>query len=208
MEAEISTGRRLVQVGFMRRYDQGYNLLKDAMGSNQLVQALMTHAAHRNPSVPERYVTPMAIHDTLIHELDAFRWLLDDEYTSTQVAFSQKTCHDRSEVRDPQLVLLEASKGIRIDVEVFVNCQYGYDIQCTVVGEEGIAHLPEPQNLTLRTAGQRSNEILEDWKKRFTDAFDTELQGFINDAQAGTLKGPSCWDGFVAAVAGDACVKA
>ncbi|GHC16841.1 inositol 2-dehydrogenase [Kushneria pakistanensis] len=208
MDAEMAAGRRLVQVGFMRRYDHGYNLLKDTMDAGNLGQALMIHAAHRNPTVPERYVTPMAIHDTLIHELDTFRWLLDDEYASAQVAFSQKTRHAHSEVRDPQLVLLETTRGTRIDVEVFVNCQYGYDIQCTVVGEEGIAHLPEPQSLTLRQAGKRSNEILQDWKKRFDDAFNTELQGFIHDAQAGALKGPSSWDGFAAAVAGDACVKA
>ena len=36
-------------------------------------------------------------------------------------------------------MLLETAKGVRIDVEVFVNCRYGYDIQCQVVGEEGIA---------------------------------------------------------------------
>ncbi|MGQ7244649.1 Gfo/Idh/MocA family protein [Salinicola sp. V024] len=208
MEAEIAAGRRLVQVGFMRRYDRGYNLLKDTIDDDRLGQALMIHAAHRNPSVPERYITPMAIHDTLIHELDTFRWLLDDEYASAQVVFSKKTRHAHSEVSDPQLVLLEMARGTRIDVEVFVNCQYGYEIQCTVVGEEGVAHLPEPQSLTLRQDGKRHNEILMDWKKRFNDAFDTELQSFIHDAQAGTLQGPSSWDGFAAAVAGDACVKA
>lgn len=208
MDAEMAAGRRLVQVGFMRRYDHGYNLLKDALDAGDLGQALMIHAAHRNPTVPERYVTPMAIHDTLIHELDTFRWLLDDEYASAQVIFSQKSRHAHSQVRDPQLVLLETTRGTRINVEVFVNCQYGYDIQCTVVGEEGIAHLPEPQSLTLRQAGKRGNEILQDWKKRFNDAFDTELQGFIHDVRAGTLQGPSSWDGFAAAVAGDACVQA
>ncbi|MCM5705218.1 Gfo/Idh/MocA family protein [Larsenimonas salina] len=208
MEAEITAGRRLVQVGFMRRYDQGYNLLKNSIDDESLGDALMIHAAHRNPTVPERYITPMAIHDTLIHELDTFRWLLDDEYASAQVIFSKKSRHAHSQVRDPQMVLLETTRGIRIDVEVFVNCQYGYDIQCTVVGEEGIAHLPEPQSLTVLKAGTRGNEILQDWKNRFNNAFDIELQGFIQDATDNTLKGPSSWDGYAAAVAGDACVKA
>lgn len=208
IDAEIQAGKRLVQVGFMRRYDSGYQMMKAAIDGNRLGEPLIVHAAHRNPEVPERYVTPMAIHDTLIHELDTFRWLLNDDYKSAQVLFPRKTRHAHSKVEDPQIVLLETVKGVRIDVEVFVNCKYGYDIQCDVVGEEGIARLPEPQSLQLRQAGQRSNEILMDWKKRFGEAFDVELQAFIDGVATGELKGPSSWDGYAAAIAGDVCVKA
>ncbi|WP_110649068.1 Gfo/Idh/MocA family protein [Salinicola peritrichatus] len=208
IDAEIEGGQRRVQVGFMRRYDSGYQLMKEAIDANRLGEPLMIHAAHRNPTVPERYVTPMAIHDTLIHELDTFRWLLDDDYATAQVVFPRKTRHAHSKVEDPQIVLLETIQGVRIDVEVFVNCQYGYDIQCDVIGEEGIAHLPEPQSLTFRQAGQHSNEVLQDWKKRFGDAFDVELQAFIDGVANGTVDGPSSWDGYAAAIASDACVKA
>ncbi|TDR56164.1 myo-inositol 2-dehydrogenase [Halomonas ventosae] len=208
IDAEIKAGRRHVQVGFMRRYDSGYRMMKDTIDGNRLGEPLIIHAAHRNPEVPERYVTPMAIHDTLIHELDTFRWLLDDDYKSAQVLFPRKTRHAHSKVEDPQIVLLETVKGVRIDVEVFVNCRYGYDIQCDVVGEDGIARLPEPQSLQFRQAGQRSNEILQDWKKRFSDAFDVELQSFIDGAATGEIGGPSSWDGYAAAIAGDVCVQA
>ncbi|MFC3282713.1 Gfo/Idh/MocA family protein [Litchfieldella rifensis] len=208
IDAEIQAGKRLVQVGFMRRYDSGYKMMKNAIDTNKLGEPLMIHAAHRNPEVPERYVTPMAIHDTLIHELDTFRWLLDDDYKSAQVIFPRKTRHAHSKVEDPQMVLLETVKGVRIDVEVFVNCQYGYDIQCSVVGEDGIANLPEPQSLQYRQAGKLSSDILQDWKKRFNDAFDVELQAFIDGVASGEIGGPSSWDGYAAAIAGDVCVKA
>lgn len=208
IDAEIEAGRRLVQVGFMRRFDRGYQMMKEAIDGGQLGEALMVHAAHRNPEVPERYITPMAIHDTLIHELDTFRWLLDDDYKSAQVVFPRKTRHAHDQVADPQIVMLETVKGVRIDVEVFVNCRYGYDIQCDVVGEEGVARLPEPQSLQFRQAGRLSNEILLDWKKRFSEAFDVELQAFIDGVAAGRIEGPSSWDGYAAAIAGDVCVKA
>jgi myo-inositol 2-dehydrogenase/D-chiro-inositol 1-dehydrogenase len=51
-------------------------------------------------------------------------------------------------------------------------------------------------------------EILTDWKQRFIDAYDVELQGFIDGLVKGKLTGPSAWDGYAAAVAADACVKA
>jgi len=207
VEAEVAHGRRLVQVGFMRRYDAGYRMLKEVVDS-QIGAPLMVHAAHRNPAVPEQYVTPMAIHDTLIHEIDVFRWLLDDDYVSAQVVFPRRSSHSHAALADPQIVLLETRKGIRIDVEIFVNCRYGYDIQCQVVGEEGLANLPEPTAITLRKDARLQNAILTDWKDRFVDSYDVELADFVQAAARGTASGPSSWDGYVAAISSDACVEA
>ncbi|AGB84545.1 Inositol 2-dehydrogenase/D-chiro-inositol 3-dehydrogenase [Serratia rubidaea] len=208
VEAEAKHGKRLVQVGFMRPYDRGYRALKQVLTSGQIGEPLMLHCAHRNPRVGEAYTTDMAITDTLIHEIDVLRWLLDDDYVSVQVVFPRKSSKALAHLRDPQIVLFETAKGTRIDVEIFVNCQYGYDIQCEVVGETGIAKLPEPSSVQMRSNARLSNEILTDWKERFIDAYDVELQGFINDVLAGQLQGPSAWDGYAAAVTADACVAA
>ena len=208
VDAEIKFGKRLVQVGFMRPYDSGYRALKDVITKGEIGEPLMLHCAHRNPTVPESYTTDMAITNTLIHELDVLRWLTEDDYKSVQVVFPRSTSKTHGKLRDPQVVLFETRKGIRIDVEIFVNCAYGYDIQCEVVGEEGIAKLPEPSAVQMRKDAKLSTSILTDWKDRFIDAYDVELQAFINDATAGTLTGPSAWDGYAASVAADACLKA
>ncbi|CNK58100.1 Gfo/Idh/MocA family protein [Yersinia aldovae] len=208
VEAEAAQGKRLVQVGFMRPYDQGYRALKDVITSGKIGEPLMLHCAHRNPRVGDNYKTDMAITDTLIHEIDVLRWLLDDDYISVQVVFPRKAKHAKAHLRDPQVVLFETAKGTRIDVEIFVNCQYGYDIQCEVVGDSGIAKLPEPSSVLLRSDARLSHEILVDWKDRFIDAYDVELQAFINDVLAEKLTGPSAWDGYAAAVTADACIAA
>lgn len=208
VEAEMAHGKRLVQVGFMRPYDSGYRALKAVIDSGEIGEPLMLHCAHRNPRVGENYKTDMAITDTLIHELDVLRWLLDDDYVSVQVVFPRKTSKALAHLRDPQVVLLETARGTRIDVEVFVNCQYGYDIQCEVVGETGIARLPEPSQVQMRSGAKLSHAILMDWKDRFIAAYDVELQAFIDGVRAGQVGGPSAWDGFAAAVAADACIEA
>ncbi len=208
VDAEIKFGKRLVQVGFMRPYDSGYRALKKVIQQGEIGEPLMLHCAHRNPTVPENYTTDMAITNTLIHELDVLRWLTEDDYKSVQVVFPRSTSKTHGKLRDPQVVLFETRKGIRIDVEIFVNCAYGYDIQCEVVGEAGIAKLPEPSAVQMRKSANLSTAILTDWKDRFIDAYDVELQAFINDATAGKLTGPSAWDGYAASVAADACLKA
>ncbi|WP_277976254.1 Gfo/Idh/MocA family oxidoreductase [Pantoea endophytica] len=208
VEAEIAAGKKLVQVGFMRPYDAGYRALKAVIENGDIGEPLMLHCAHRNPEVGDAYTTDMAITDTLIHELDVLRWLLKDDYVSAQVIYPRSTSKAASHLKDPQIVLLETAKGVRIDVEIFVNCAYGYDIQCEVVGESGIARLPEPMSVQTRSAAKLSTRILTDWKKRFIDAYDVELQDFINNVLSGEMTGPSAWDGYAAAVAADACVAA
>ncbi|QHM73419.1 Gfo/Idh/MocA family oxidoreductase [Mixta intestinalis] len=208
VDAEIKFGKRLVQVGFMRPYDTGYRALKKVITDGTIGEPLMLHCAHRNPAVPESYTTDMAITSTLIHELDVLRWLTNDDYKTVQVVFPRVTSKSHSRLKDPQIVLFETQKGIRIDVEIFVNCAYGYDIQCEVVGEEGVARLPEPSAVQMRRSAQLSTSILTDWKDRFIDAYDVELQAFINDVSKGSLTGPSAWDGYAASVAADACLKA
>ncbi len=207
VDAEVAHGKRLVQVGFMRRYDAGYVALKQAV-QQHTGAPILVHAAHRNPAVPEAYVTPMAIHDTMIHEIDVFRWLLNDDYVSARVLYPRNAARSHTKLRDPQVVVLETQKGVLINVEIFVNCAYGYDIQCEVVGEEGTAKLPEPMTVDMRLGAKRQSTILTDWKDRFVASYDVELNDFIAAASKGGATGPSAWDGYAAAVTSDACVRA
>src|SRR6478752_8595460 len=91
MEAEQAAGRRLVTVGFMRRFDRSYREMKTLLDSGELGETLMVHCAHRNPTVPEHYTWDMAINDTAIHEVDPMRWLLGEEFVSARVDKPKKT---------------------------------------------------------------------------------------------------------------------
>jgi myo-inositol 2-dehydrogenase/D-chiro-inositol 1-dehydrogenase len=208
VEAEVKAGKQLVQVGFMRRYDAGYRALKKTIDAGVIGETLMVHCAHRNPSVPTMYVGDMALTDTFVHEIDVLRWLLNDDYITAQVVEGRKSKHAHEGLHDPIMVLLETRKGIRIDTEIFVACQFGYDIQCQVVGESGAANLPEPQSIPLRSNGQQGIGILMDWKQRFIDSYDVELQEWIDDTKRGVVNGPTAWDGYFASATAEACVKA
>ncbi|WP_121610176.1 Gfo/Idh/MocA family protein [Mesobacillus foraminis] len=209
VEAEIKQGKRLVQVGFMRRYDNGYVQLKEAIDTNYIGDPLMVRCVHRNPEVGENYTTEMAVVDTLIHEIDVLHWLVNDDYKSVQVVFPRKTRNASEHLQDPQIFTLETNGGIIINAEVFVNCKYGYDIQCEVIGEEGVAYLPEVPSIVTRKEAKLGTNILMDWKDRFINAYDKELQDFMDSIKkTGEPNGPTSWDGYIAAVTADAAVKA
>lgn len=208
VEAEQAHGSRLVQVGFMRRYDAGYRALKRVLDEGRVGTPLMAHCAHRNPTVPESYTSEMAIQDTAVHEIDVMRWLLDDEITSVQVLTPRRTSTAYPHLQDPQIVLFELAGGARIDLEVFVNCRFGYDIRCQVVGEAGAASLPQPAQVPLLTEGRAQEDVLQDWRDRFVEAYDREIQEWVDSVAAGRATGPTAWDGYAAAVITDAGVEA
>lgn len=110
VQAEVASGKHLIQLGFMRRYDVGYAKVKEALLSGEYGEPLMLHCTHRNPEVGTNYNTPMAVHDTAIHEIDVLHWLVDDEYESAQVIMPRVTKYSHSELKDPQIMLLRTKK--------------------------------------------------------------------------------------------------
>jgi myo-inositol 2-dehydrogenase/D-chiro-inositol 1-dehydrogenase len=208
LKAEQDFGRRLVQVGFMRRYDAGYRQMKAVLDAGEIGTPLIAHCVHRNASVRESYTTEMAAKDTAVHEVDALRWLLGEEFTSVQTLLPRTTSQRFEHLRDPQIFLFETASGARVDVEVFVNCRYGYDIQCEIVGEDGAVRLPDPAAPVLRKAGRASVPVLQEFGDRFAEAFDVELQEWVGGLLVGAAPaGPTAWDGFAATVVVDAAVR-
>jgi myo-inositol 2-dehydrogenase / D-chiro-inositol 1-dehydrogenase len=205
---EVKVGKKLVQVGFMRRYDKGYGEIKEILDSRKLGEVLMLHCAHRNPEVDESYTTPMAVENSVVHEIDTLRWLLNENYVSAQVILPKRTSSAHEKLHDPQIVILETESGIHIDVEIFVNCHYGYDIKCEVMCEKGMVSLSDPSYSSVRTEGKDYTGVSADWKQRFVGAYDREIQLWVDSVIADELTGPTAWDGYVASVTSTACSQA
>ena len=204
VEAEKASGKRLLQIGFMRRFDPDYIKMKKILDSGELGAPLMIHACHRNVSQPDGFQTEMGVSNVAIHELDICRWLLGDEYKSGQVLKVRQSACSTKGYDNPQIVLLETQSGARIDVEVQVADAYGYDIQCQVVCEKGTVNLPDPYAVVKRSNATRSFPILTDWKDRFIEAYDIELTHWVKTLEEkGEPDGPSAWDGYAACVAAD-----
>ena len=207
LDAEVASGRRLVQVGFMRRYDPAYCALKDTVASGAIGTPLFVHCAHRNASVPSHYTSDMALNDTTVHDIDTVRWLLDDEVVAASVLEPRRNRRGGG-FRDPIFVQFKMAGGALVDVEVSVNIAYGFDIRVEVVGETGTAALAESNPVVLRHQGAFSGRVPADWRERFLQAFDLEFQAWLRAAAAGTATGPSCWDGYAATVVSDAALEA
>lgn len=208
LEAETAYGRRVVQVGFMRRYDPGYRQVKATLDGGDIGEPLVLHCVHRNAAVPPAFTSDMALTDSVVHEIDAARWLLGEEIRAVTVVRTRRSPLAATHLLDPQLVLLETASGVVVDIEVFVNCQYGYDVRCEVVGATGTVSLDAPSTGTLTRRGVRGQSVPTDWRERFGPAYREELQQWADGLRADIVAGPSAWDGYTATATAESCVDA
>jgi myo-inositol 2-dehydrogenase/D-chiro-inositol 1-dehydrogenase len=207
LDAEVAAGRRLVMVGFMRRYDQAYRAMKETLTSGAIGAPLVFYSAHRNPSVPS-VTTEAVLVDTCVHDIDISRWLLDSEVVSAQVFNPRRSSHAKEGLQDPVLLMLTMSNGVIVNVEAAVNVAYGYDIRGEVLAETGTVELAESNKVIIKREGQFGGRVPTDWRERFLLAHDIELQEWIDAVSAGHSTGPSSWDGYAATLVGDAATEA
>lgn len=206
--AELAAGRRLVSVGFMRRFDAGYLQLKQAIDSGELGLPLMLHCIHRNRQAPAGLPSPMLISGSAVHELDIVRWLLEDELSRITV-YRPRAARQAAPTADPLFLVVESGSGVLIDIEIFVNSGYGYEVGCEVVAERGTVSLDSSPPTVQRSSGSLRRAVAEDWRPRFVAAYRVELQNWIDSVEAGLPSAAaSSWDGYAATVAAEAGIRA
>ncbi|MFJ6080629.1 Gfo/Idh/MocA family protein [Streptomyces sp. NPDC092369] len=207
LEAERKLGRRLVQVGFMRRYDAEYLRLKSLLRTGQLGRPLLLHNRHRNVASAPGWRSEMLINDSVVHEMDVTRWLLDQEITAVTVLRPRPSANAPDALQDPQFVVFETDGGAVVDVEIFVNCGFGYQVQAEVVCERGTARIGDGHAMVTNMAGRWGGTIAQDFTERFADAYDRELRTWVDATRAGEVIGPSVWDGYAVAAVCEAGVR-
>jgi myo-inositol 2-dehydrogenase/D-chiro-inositol 1-dehydrogenase len=207
VEAEAAKPRRLVQVGFMRRYDDDFRALKAAADAGRVGRPLLLHCRHRNATVPPGFTTDMMITDSVVHDIDVTRWLLGQEVVAATVYKARPSSLAPEGLQDPQMVLLETAEGVLVDVESFVTCQYGYDIRYELVGESGTVVLGEQPGVQVRAEGRHEGPIPADFRERFAAAYQSELQEWVSGALDGKVVGPSAWDGYATQAVAEAGVE-
>ena len=206
VEAETRAGRRLVQVGFMRRFDPGYRAMKAVLAEDRFGAALFLHCVHRNAIGPDYLTSDLVIANSAVHEIDIARFLLDEEFVAATVISPRAS--RKAPGRQAQLIVLETASGIVVDVEAFVDAGYGYDVRAELVCESGTVSLAPNPPVALRQAGHDGFEVEQDWRARFRDAYREQMAAWVGSIRTGVPTGSSAWDGYAASMTAAACLDA
>jgi myo-inositol 2-dehydrogenase / D-chiro-inositol 1-dehydrogenase len=205
VEAERVGGRRLVHVGFMRRYDTDYRHIYDAARSGGVGQPILISQRHHNPLVFNTFEAQQLITSSAAHDIDLFRWFTGEEIGVVNCA--AKTSDDGSTVT--VLVTLTSESGILGVVEVGRGPGMRYDIGLDLVGSRGSVTLGSP-SLTTHAAvdGVAAQRLPDNWIERFDGAYRAQNAAFLTAVANHSIDGPSAYDGYATNAVADAALLA
>ncbi len=203
--AEAKIGKRLVQVGFMRRFDSAYLEMKMAFANGSIGPALMMHNFHRNVSAPSGFTGQMSITNSAPHEFDIARFMLNTEYASISVFRPEFAGNNK--VGAPVFMVLKTVAGQLVNVEINNNAAYGYDVRSELVGELGSIFLRSPIASELNANLQSITNYPKDWRLRFAEAYRLQNSAWLKSIETGKPAGASAWDGYAATLVAEAGVQ-
>lgn len=208
IEAEQVQGRRLVAVGFNRRFDPRHLAVRQVVAAGEIGRAILYKGVHRNAMVPPHSPGNAVVTGSAIHDIDAVRWLLGQEITEVYVRGVRTHPSFSDETRDMLLLQMVLSGDCLATVEVSVAIEYGYEVSGEIVGERGTALIRQPGLALVRAREARSVAVTSDGLVYFQEAYTSELMHWVHSVQTGqAFTGATAWDGYMSLVVSDACIQ-
>lgn len=208
VEAERALGRRLIAVGFMRRFDPQHVAVRRAVESGAIGRAILFKGAHRNAMVSPQATGASIISSSAGHDIDSARWLLGREVAEAYVRGVRTRASFGEATRDLLLIQLSLGGDCLATIEVYVAAEYGYEVSAEIVGERGTAVTAQPADALVRSRQSRAVAVPTDWLVRFQDAYVAELTHWVESLLARQpFAGASAWDGYMSTLAADACIQ-
>ena len=188
VKREAELGKRLIQVGFMRRFDHEYAQLKALIDGGEFGQPLVMHCVHRNPAVPPSFDSAMVVRDSLVHEVDVTRFFFDEEIASIQMIMPAPNPVAPQGLADPQIAIMRTESGKYVDVELFVTTGVAYEVRTEVVAEKGSAIIGLDVGLVRKS---RTGQLGRPHYPRLPGTLRTGLRHRVS---ALGRRGPGRWD--------------
>ncbi len=206
VEAEVELGRKLVQVGFMRRYDPQHVAAKEAVEAGSVGAPVVFKGWHRNADLDPGIDSEWVVINAMIHDIDSARWFIEEEIEEVYVRGKNTEAKLGEDVWDVQMVQFSTTGGRVGSIETNVVAHYGYEVGVEVVCERGVVRTEMPSGAVVRQDRAASRVVTEGWYDRFRTAYETEVKGWVESVVTGVPSGSDAWDGYASLVVADACI--
>ena len=193
-----------LQVGFMRRFDPGHVAAKKMIESGACGKPIYIHDCQRDPNGPPPAYVPQSgglFVDMGIHDLDVARWLMGCEITEIYAqgaVLKHEFLKELNDVDDGQMLLKFENGGLGM-IEISRNANDVYDTRTEVIGLDKSVFVGQDQ-LTPYTVvgGQQVTVDMANWcLGRFKDAYELEMQAFVDHVRANEPSPVTAYDGMM-----------
>jgi predicted dehydrogenase len=182
----------ILQIGFMRRFDEGFSNAKKMIENGDIGVPLIVKSVGRGPGLPGKWAFDIKnsngnLAEVNSHDFDSIRWFSGSEYKNIYaVAKNSKNPEIGKEYPmfyDNAIVSATMRNDVFGLIDSVCPCDYGYDARSEVVGSKGVIFIGSLKESTTVTCTRESHMVAPQvlsWKKRFHDAYITEDRHFID----------------------------
>jgi myo-inositol 2-dehydrogenase/D-chiro-inositol 1-dehydrogenase len=184
----------VVQVGFQRRFDAGYEAARAAVASGSVGRILSMRTATHDPFPPpaEYIAASGGIYcDLHIHDFDAIRFVSGEEVTQVYAdgaALDAPWIHDLEDV-DVAAAILQLSGGGLVILSGTRRDPLGYDVRLEVFGTGDSIAVGQGPRSPIRSvepdSGPPPDAAYRDFWDRFEPAYRKELAAFVATVRSG-----------------------
>lgn len=205
LKAEINYGKRIVQVGLMREFDNQHSEIKNAINEDVIGRPLLFRGIHKHLVQAGRSPADV-ITNSAVHDIHSARWLMDDDITEV---FADQIDFRDSTDNTTRLVLLQLrfKNGGLGTIEVDIDNNYGYEVFVEISGEKGTLKTPSIVSPILRKGNSISQKISKDWLLRFDQAYKQEIFSWVKATLEHKVVGASIWDAYMAMHVAEMAIK-
>jgi myo-inositol 2-dehydrogenase/D-chiro-inositol 1-dehydrogenase len=206
-----------VQVGFVRRFDPGHKAVRDAVRAGAIGVLHQVVVTSRDPGLaPEAYLKRSGgvLRDMTIHDFDMARYILGEEPTIVFATGSRLVAPALMQALgdyDTIAVTMTTASGKQAIVLNSREAVYGYDQRVEAFGSKGMAvsenRRPHYMALSGKDFTAQAAPLLNFFIERYREAFDAEIDSFVESATTGKPAVVGFEDGRLALVLAEAAVR-
>ncbi len=206
-----------IQIGFNRRFDPGHRAAREAAASGEIGALHQVVITSRDPGMPPRSYYEVAgglFRDMVIHDFDLARYMLDEEPVEVFAIGGRlidPALMDELDDYDSAMVVMRTASGKQCHINASRASTYGYDQRVELLGDGGMVQSLNRRPHELRRFGARQVEAgepyLEFFIERYRQAFDAEIDAFVDTVLNGAPVQASFEDGRRALVLAEAAMK-
>jgi myo-inositol 2-dehydrogenase / D-chiro-inositol 1-dehydrogenase len=215
--AKIAGSSVPIQLGFVRRFDPGHAAVRRAILAGDIGELHQVTITSRDPGLaPEAYlkVSGGIFRDMTIHDFDMARFILGEEVTEVHAAASRlvdPALMARLGDYDTVVVTMKTATGRQAVITNSRQSVYGYDQRVEALGTKGMAisENRRAHEMSLHKADftGRAEPLLNFFIERYREAFDAEIDAFVEAVTNGTSPVVGFEDGRQALVLAEAALK-
>ncbi|MBB6469124.1 myo-inositol 2-dehydrogenase/D-chiro-inositol 1-dehydrogenase [Aminobacter lissarensis] len=206
-----------IMIGFVRRFDAGHSAVRHAIENNTIGDLHQVIVTSRDPGMaPDAYIEASGgiFRDMTIHDFDMARFMLGEEPVEVFATGSRlvdPVLMERTGDFDTVTVVMKTSSGKQAIINNSRQAVYGYDQRVEAFGSKGMAVSENRHVHGARIYGGgftgKAEPYLHFFIERYQEAFNAEIDAFVDAVEKKVPPAVSFEDGRLALVLAEAAMK-